>query len=169
MLARSVTARTALQGLASSSTLPTSTIFRRASPAPAAAAWQLLYGRNYSPTPTAPSFDPRQPLAAGAGGPPPLSAPPPPPPGPPQPPKARSATSEFYRNLVPAMLHCLALGSIVYYALELAYMVLAREKQGDELRAKVERLEGQLADARAGKVDVQGETRAAQRSWWQLW
>jgi len=67
------------------------------------------------------------------------------------------------------MLHCLALGSIVYYALELAYMVLSREKQGDELRAKVERLEGQLAEARAGKVDVPERARAAPRSWWKLW
>ncbi|GAA5891297.1 hypothetical protein JCM8208_002576 [Rhodotorula glutinis] len=169
MLARSVTARVASYSVTPSSTVPTSTMIRRASPTPAVAAWQLLHRRAYSPAPTAPSFDPRQRLAAGSGGPSPLSAPPPPPPGPPQQPKARSATSEFYRNLVPAMLHCLALGSIVYYALELAYMVLSREKQGDELRAKVERLEQQLAQARAGKLDVPGATQAAQRSWWQLW
>ncbi|GAA5922086.1 hypothetical protein JCM3775_003486 [Rhodotorula graminis] len=168
MLARSVPARGISHSVPSPSTLPTSTMLRRTSPTPAAAAWQLLHRRTYSPAPTAPAFDPRQPLAA-AVGPSPLSTPPPPPPGPPQQPKARSATSEFYRNLVPAMLHCLALGSIVYYALELTYMVLSREKQGDELRAKVERLEAQLAEARVGKVEAQGGTPAPRRSWWKLW
>jgi len=67
------------------------------------------------------------------------------------------------------MLHCLALGSIVYYALELTWMTLAREKQGEELRARVEQLEGQLAEARAGKVDAQEVGQAARRSWWKLW
>lgn len=93
------------------------------------------------------------------------------PPPDPSPPKERStsATAQFYRDLVPAMLHCLALGSIVYYALELTWMTLAREKQGEELRARVEQLEGQLAEARAGKVDAQEVGQAARRSWWKLW
>lgn len=66
------------------------------------------------------------------------------------------------------MLHCLALGSIVYYALELTYMYLLREKQGDDLRAKVAALEDELAAVRAGPHDAQGGAKAT-RSWWKLW
>ncbi|GAA5991747.1 hypothetical protein JCM10908_001120 [Rhodotorula pacifica] len=100
-------------------------------------------------------------------------APPPPPDSKPQP-KQRSATSEFYRALVPSMLHCLALGSIVYYALELAYIYLAREKEGESLRARVEQLEGELALERAGGTKGEGTGGAAadgagRKSWWKLW
>ncbi|GAA6029171.1 hypothetical protein JCM8097_001635 [Rhodosporidiobolus ruineniae] len=83
---------------------------------------------------------------------------------------ARSATSEFYRALVPAMLHCLALGSIVYYALELAWMWLKREKEGEELKERVERLEKELEEerTRGGKVG-KGAAAGGGTSWWKLW
>ncbi|GAA5954796.1 hypothetical protein JCM8115_005533 [Rhodotorula mucilaginosa] len=101
------------------------------------------------------------PLSSGSAPPPPDSKP-----------KQRSATSEFYRALVPSMLHCLALGSIVYYALELGYIYLAREKDGETLRARVEQLEGELEMARAGGADgtaagLEGER--SRKSWWKLW
>lgn len=71
------------------------------------------------------------------------------------------------------MLHCLALGSIVYYALELGYIYLAREKEGDELRGRVEQLETELALARAhpGAADSLEEAggELKQKKWWSLW
>ncbi|GAA5823200.1 hypothetical protein JCM11251_007521 [Rhodosporidiobolus azoricus] len=83
----------------------------------------------------------------------------------------RSATSEFYRALVPAMLHCLALGSIVYYALELGWMWLKREKEGGELRDEVERLERELERVRRTGAGVEKgeEGEKEERSWWKLW
>ncbi|POY72338.1 hypothetical protein BMF94_4640 [Rhodotorula taiwanensis] len=93
-----------------------------------------------------------------------------------QPPKPRSATSEFYRALVPSMLHCLALGSIVYYALELGYVWLAREKEGEELRLRVAQLESELAVARTSPLGDAGTAGGGalagsgeKRSWWKLW
>ncbi|GAA5869180.1 hypothetical protein JCM3774_003973 [Rhodotorula dairenensis] len=96
----------------------------------------------------------------------------PPPPGSTEP-KQRSATSEFYRALVPSMLHCLALGSIVYYALELGYLYLAREKEGETLSARVDQLEAELALERAGgpgrdPLAPEGEQQG-HKSWWKLW
>ncbi|GAA5906380.1 hypothetical protein JCM5296_003184 [Sporobolomyces johnsonii] len=86
-----------------------------------------------------------------------------------------SPTAIFYRALVPSILHCLALGSIVYYALELTYMWLRREKEAEELGAKVAELERELEEARKGRGpsgvsegEGEGET-AAGRSWWKLW
>ncbi|GAA6003969.1 hypothetical protein JCM10207_006491 [Rhodosporidiobolus poonsookiae] len=81
----------------------------------------------------------------------------------------RSATSEFYRALVPSMLHCLALGSIVYYALELVWMYLKREKEREELRKRVEELEGELETLRSGGKGVGKDGAAQGKSWWKLW
>ncbi|BGP26460.1 hypothetical protein JCM10295v2_005413 [Rhodotorula toruloides] len=85
-------------------------------------------------------------------------------------PKPPNATSEFYRNLIPSMLHCLALGSIVYYALEFGYMYLSREKQAEDMGKRVEQLERELAVARAGPA-VAGSDRvqSSGQSWWKFW
>ncbi|GAA5868569.1 hypothetical protein JCM1840_005492 [Sporobolomyces johnsonii] len=84
-----------------------------------------------------------------------------------------SPTAIFYRALVPSILHCLALGSIVYYALELTYMWLRREKEAEELGAKVAELERELEEARKGRGPSGGSERegatAKGRSWWRLW
>ncbi|GAA6000583.1 uncharacterized protein JCM10292_000496 [Rhodotorula paludigena] len=151
MLARSRAARSALRGL------PTSTT-RRTAPlvAPLAAHWQLQPVHRSYLAPATPPYDPRL-ASTDPGG-----------PRPPTEEERPSATAEFYRALVPSMLHCLALGSIVYYALELTYMYLLREKQGDDLRAKVAALEDELAAVRAGPHDAQGGAKAT-RSWWKLW
>ncbi|BGP18596.1 hypothetical protein JCM10213_004229 [Rhodosporidiobolus nylandii] len=100
-----------------------------------------------------------------------LSPPPLYPPGhEPQP--ERNASKEFYRALVPAMLHCLALGSIVYYAMELAWMWLSREKEGVKLKERVEELEAELEVARRSTAPEvaapQGEDRKEGR-WWKVW
>ncbi|GAA5898465.1 hypothetical protein JCM6882_007783 [Rhodosporidiobolus microsporus] len=91
---------------------------------------------------------------------------------PPEPPR-RSATAEFYRALVPAMLHCLALGSIVYYALELGWMWLKREKEAGELRERVGGLEEELEVERSrgagGSTKGVGERGEGRGSWWKLW
>ncbi|GAA6018392.1 hypothetical protein JCM11491_005957 [Sporobolomyces phaffii] len=93
-----------------------------------------------------------------------------------------SATAVFYRALVPSMLHCLALGSIVYYALELAYMTLEREQQVDTLGTRVRLLERELDHARTTSNRRRGgldgdpshdEAAQARRGpdtpWWKLW
>lgn len=68
------------------------------------------------------------------------------------------------------MLHCLALGSIVYYALETGYMYLSREKQAEDLGKKVEELERELAVARAGPVVVGSDgLKSSGKSWWKFW
>lgn len=72
------------------------------------------------------------------------------------------------------MLHCLALGSIVYYALELAYIYLAREKEGETLRARVEQLEHELALERAGGASRDSATASqggqpGHKGWWKFW
>ncbi|KWU45869.1 hypothetical protein RHOSPDRAFT_32342 [Rhodotorula sp. JG-1b] len=116
---------------------------------------------HYTPAPNLAPASAQPPLSSGSAPPPPDSKP-----------KQRSATSEFYRALVPSMLHCLALGSIVYYALELAYIYLAREKEGETLRARVEQLEGELAVARAGGADgtaTELEGERSRKSLWKLW
>lgn len=51
------------------------------------------------------------------------------------------------------MLHCLALGSIVYYALELLHSTLDNELVIEELRREVEKLEGRLEELRWGRAD----------------
>ncbi|GAA5876913.1 hypothetical protein JCM8547_006309 [Rhodosporidiobolus lusitaniae] len=87
----------------------------------------------------------------------------------PEPPKQRSASAEFYRQIVPSMLHILALSSIVYYALELSWMWLKRDKEGVELREKVEKLEKELEDER--KRGTTGGKAAGGKggNWWKLW
>lgn len=69
------------------------------------------------------------------------------------------------------MLHCLALGSIVYYALELVYMTLKREQQVEVLGNRVKLLEQELDNARTGSGEAapttSGET--GKRRWWKLW
>ncbi|GAA6056525.1 hypothetical protein JCM3770_006860 [Rhodotorula araucariae] len=147
MLARRMRAQGALRSFASSSPSTSSTLPRLVAPAPALS---QLQRRCFTP-PAAPTYDPRHPSP---------DSPPPPP---------RSASAEFYRAMVPSMLHCLALGSIVYYALELAYMVLAREKEGLDLRDQVARLEGELEVARRGAVGAREEHGAKGKSWWKLW
>ncbi|BGP42241.1 hypothetical protein JCM10449v2_006246 [Rhodotorula kratochvilovae] len=154
-------AQSALRSLASSSLPTSSTLPRLAAPAPTP--W-ALQRRSFTP-PAAPTYDARHPLPGGG-------------PEPPSPSpnsrsageeRARSASAEFYRAMVPSMLHCLALGSIVYYALELAYMMLAREKEGLDLREKVARLEGELEAARRGEGSEQEVREGKGRSWWKLW
>ncbi|GAA5864890.1 hypothetical protein JCM5353_003324 [Sporobolomyces roseus] len=88
-----------------------------------------------------------------------------------------SVTAVFYKALLPSMLHCLALGSIVYYALELAYMTLSREKQVEELGDKVRRLEEALEIARQEPVEgvlrsvkrTEGDGGGKGKSWWKVW
>ncbi|GAA5897635.1 uncharacterized protein JCM6883_006762 [Sporobolomyces salmoneus] len=90
-------------------------------------------------------------------------------------PAGPSATAVFYRALVPSMLHCLALGSIVYYALELAYMTLKREQQVELLGDKVRKLEGELEDARRGPIGrvtgmIERKTdEREEKPWWKVW
>ncbi|GAA5975000.1 hypothetical protein JCM11641_006797 [Rhodosporidiobolus odoratus] len=87
-----------------------------------------------------------------------------------QPQKQRSASAEFYRALVPSMLHCLALGSIVYYAMELGWMWLKREKEGVELSERVKVLEEELErERRRGAVGTKAEAASSGGSWWKLW
>ena len=74
------------------------------------------------------------------------------------------------------MLHCLALGSIVYYALELVYMTLKREQQVELLGGRVKELEDELEAARKGPLEsvetatdggrIEGENR---KNWWKVW
>jgi hypothetical protein len=68
------------------------------------------------------------------------------------------------------MLHCLALGSIVYYALELTWMWLKREKEGEELKKRVEELERELQVERT-RGTKKGRTAATEGegSWWKVW
>lgn len=73
----------------------------------------------------------------------------------PTPKKAPSPTTLFYRQLVPSMLHCIALGSIVYYALELLHNTLDGELIVEELSLQVEMLEGELNLLKKG---VEGST-----------
>ncbi|GAA5972300.1 hypothetical protein JCM3765_007661 [Sporobolomyces pararoseus] len=85
-----------------------------------------------------------------------------------------SATAVFYRALVPSMLHCLALGSIVYYALELVYMTLKREQQVELLGGRVKELENELEAARRGpteaiKTAADGRIEGEKKSWWKVW
>lgn len=89
----------------------------------------------------------------------------------PPPAPKRSASSEFYRALVPSMLHCLALGSIVYYALELGWMWLKREKEGEELTRKVAELERELALERTRGISKGKSTAEDGKggSWWKIW
>lgn len=72
------------------------------------------------------------------------------------------------------MLHCLALGSIVYYALELVYMSLKREQQVERLGAQVARLELELETARHSSVSKAvpaqvGGPNASGKRWWKVW
>ncbi|SCV69308.1 BQ2448_2328 [Microbotryum intermedium] len=55
-----------------------------------------------------------------------------------------SATSIFYRKLVPSMLHCLALGSIACYALELLHSHLYGQYIAKELQTRVDGLKSEL-------------------------
>lgn len=68
------------------------------------------------------------------------------------------------------MLHCLALGSIVYYALELLHSTLDNELVIEELQQEVEKLEGRLDELRWGKVEG-GEAPVPGKggSWWKFW
>lgn len=68
------------------------------------------------------------------------------------------------------MLHCLALGSIVYYALEVGYMYLSREKQAEDLGKRVDELERELAVARAGPAVAGSEgSKTSEKTWWKFW
>jgi len=95
----------------------------------------------------------------------------------PPPQNGPSATAIFYRALLPSMLHCLAIGSIVYYALELVYMTLSREKQVEVLGDKVRRLEEALEIARVEPVEgvsrstkgIEGDGKGRGKSWFKVW
>lgn len=79
------------------------------------------------------------------------------------------------------MVACLAIASCVYYALELAYVVLEREKRGIELAKRVEVLEGTLEKlmvvkpqesndvVETGKVEGDDGQRSRTQSWWKIW
>ena len=74
------------------------------------------------------------------------------------------------------MLHCLALGSIVYYALELLHSTLDNELVIEELRREVEKLEGRLEELRWGRAGGgegegkgKGEGEGKAGSWWKIW
>lgn len=54
------------------------------------------------------------------------------------------------------MLHCIALGSIVYYALELVHNTLDNEVIIEELRAEVSLLEGRLEGVVKGSEGKEG-------------
>lgn len=95
--------------------------------------------------------------------------------------KAATPVGIFYRSLVPSMVACLAIASCVYYALELAYVVLEREKRGIELAKRVEVLEGTLEKlmvvkpqesndvVETGKVEGDDGQRSRTQSWWKIW
>ncbi|KAL8277424.1 hypothetical protein RQP46_010146 [Phenoliferia psychrophenolica] len=95
----------------------------------------------------------------------PSSSPPPPAP------RERSVTGQFYRQLVPSMLHCLALGSIVYYALELLWSHLESEVVIGELQGQVKELEERLDAVRwGGEVEEEASrVGSSGRSWWKMW
>ncbi|BGP34089.1 hypothetical protein JCM10296v2_005904 [Rhodotorula toruloides] len=150
MLSRAVHSQNALKSTRSS--IP---IFLPSLPTRTRPAAQLLFARRYATPPADPSVDPsfphdhQQPLRE---------------------PKPRNATSEFYRDLIPSMLHCLALGSIVYYGLETGYMYLSREKQAEDLGKRVEELERELAVVRAGPAVIGSDgEKSIVKSWWKFW
>lgn len=78
-----------------------------------------------------------------------------------KPKKAPSTTTLFYRQLVPSMLHCIALGSIVYYALELVHNTLDNEFIIEELRGEVLELEGRLE----GMIETSEMVQKKKRGW----
>ena len=57
------------------------------------------------------------------------------------------------------MLHCIALGSIVYYALELVHNTLDNEFIIEELRGEVLELEGRLEGAVKGSEGTEKKKR----------
>ncbi|SCZ97522.1 BZ3500_MvSof-1268-A1-R1_Chr4-3g07228 [Microbotryum saponariae] len=89
-----------------------------------------------------------------------------------------SATSVFYRKLAPSMLHCLALGSIVCYGLELLHshlhgQYLAKELQArvDELKIDIEQvLSSHVEMSSTGALDTNVNPPHPQRTgrWWQF-
>ena len=66
------------------------------------------------------------------------------------------------------MLHCLALGSIVYYALELLWSSLESELVIGELQGQVTELEERLDAVRWG-AEVEDEARRVERKSWSSW
>lgn len=69
------------------------------------------------------------------------------------------------------MLHCLALGSIVYYALELLHSHLESELVIEELTGEVHALEKRLDEVRWGADETAEGKSAGARGWggWKLW
>lgn len=59
------------------------------------------------------------------------------------------------------MLHCIALGSIVYYALELVHNTLDNEFIIEELRGEVLELEGRLE----GMIETSEMVQKKKRGW----
>ncbi|ORY88184.1 hypothetical protein BCR35DRAFT_301696 [Leucosporidium creatinivorum] len=85
-----------------------------------------------------------------------------------------SATALFYRQLVPSMIACLSIGSIVYYALELTHSILDREVVVRELEEKVATLEGEVERLRVtGGASAAGSAEEklfdGGKSWWKVW
>lgn len=72
------------------------------------------------------------------------------------------------------MIACLAIGSCVYYALELTHSVLDREVVVRELEEKVMGLEAEVERLRVSGVGSkvgagEGELLEAGKSWWKVW
>lgn len=63
------------------------------------------------------------------------------------------------------MLHCLALGSIIYYSLELLHNYLDSELIKEELEIKIMILESELEGLRKGVEEGGRES----GSWWKSW
>lgn len=66
------------------------------------------------------------------------------------------------------MLACLAIGSIVYYSLELLHTYLEREVIVEELESKVTALRRELEDARTLRAGSNASTKEGKK-WYQLW
>jgi hypothetical protein len=77
------------------------------------------------------------------------------------------------------MVACLAIASCVYYALELAYVMLERERRGIRLAERVEQLETQLKELMIvepiepgvdTRSNLHGDAGAGKSSsWWKFW
>lgn len=67
------------------------------------------------------------------------------------------------------MLHSIALGSILYMALELTQSFLEREYVSDKLQGQVYALEAELDELRKEAAVSDAEGSARRTSWWKLW
>ena len=72
----------------------------------------------------------------------------------------------IYRGFVPAMLHCLALGSITYYGLELYHARLSSRLMQQDLNAEVSRLAHELSAREPGASNEKPTSTPSKRWWW---